>query len=282
MPGTTIIIVSQDQELLFPVYKQGHRGSWDLRWVTPKITVVNGKAKLKPKLHASKLHSFPGNHFSHVESCSSICYGPKSILLQNNTKHQPGCLPKEQPTHLTKSGSIPSTPVNQSIKTQQKDQWKGNRSLKDSNVWRNCCQFCRNRMYFLELMAWRVLTSSCSWIPLFSVPCLPAEPWLPRLPWLVRSPSLGSLDSTHQALIWDTGSGGRQQRQGPNFYNVFWVTCPPISAFLEEKVILKDCLLRNRWHPKIPTEMEEVHSQLFSLPHEDIFQVQNHSFTMYK
>lgn len=84
----------------------------------------------------------------------------------------------------------PNQSIDQS-KHKRKTSGKGSRSLKDPNVWRNCCQLFRNRMYFLKLMAWHVLASSCSWIPLFSAPCLPVEPWPPRRPWLVRSSSPG-------------------------------------------------------------------------------------------
>lgn len=90
-------------------------------------------------------------------------------------------------------------------------------------------------------------------------------------------------DPAHQAVIWNAGSGIREQRQGPNFHNASQVTCPLISASLEEKVILKDCLLANRWHLKIHTQKwRRSTPQLFFLPHKYKFQVQNHSFTMYK
>lgn len=42
--------------------------------------------------------------------------------------------------------------------------------------------------------------------------------------------------STHHVVIRNTESGLRQQRQGPNFHDVFQVSCPPINAFVEEKV----------------------------------------------
>lgn len=80
-------------------------------------------------------------------------------------------------------------------------------------------------------------------------------------PQLVRSPSLGrALRPYPSHLIRKAGSGLKQPRQGPNFHSAFWVTCLLISTFLEERSKKKRlCLLPNRWHPKIPTEMEKEH-----------------------
>lgn len=104
-------------------------------------------------------------------------------------------LPNEQLTHLTRSGPIPHPSnikyIHIYVHARKKTSVKGNRSLRGLNVWRNCCQLFRNRMYFLKLMAWRVLASSCFWVPLLSVLCLPVEPWPPSYPWLVRLPSPG-------------------------------------------------------------------------------------------
>lgn len=152
-------------------------------------------------------------------------------------------LPNKQLTHLTRSGPIPHPSnikyIHIYIHAGKKTSVKGNRSLRGLNVWRNCCQLFRNRMYFLKLMAWCVLASSCSWVPLLSVFCLPLEPWLPSYPWLVRLPSPGRkilIPCPPTMLIRNTESGLRQQRQGPNFHDVFQVSCPPINAFVEEKV----------------------------------------------
>ena len=82
-------------------------------------------------------------------------------------------------------------------------------------------------------------------------------------PWLVRSPSLGrALRPYPSHLIRKAESGLRQQRHSPNFRSAFQVTCLLISTFLEERSKKKKkklCLLPNRWHPKIPTEMEKAH-----------------------
>lgn len=164
--------------------------------------MVNGKAKLKPKLPASKEHSFPWNHFPRVESCVV-----QFVMAQKAYCSKTGSSVKMPPQRAACSSDKiwPNTlHANQSInqsKHNRKTSGKGNRSLKDSSVWRNYCQFFRNRMYFLKLVAWHVLASSGTWIPLFSGPCLPVEPWPLRLPWLVRPPSLGHLDSAHQAVI---------------------------------------------------------------------------------
>lgn len=148
------------------------------------------------------------------------------------------------------------------------------RSPRGFSVWRNCCQLFRNRMYFLKLLVYHVLASSCSWVLLFSVLCLPVEPMagevtfsrestqtLPITLWF-KMQNLGS-DSQDKVptFMMPFGSPGHWL---VHFYKkrLFWVTWPLINAFLQEKVEKKKkrlSLLPNRWHPKIPTEMEEVH-----------------------
>lgn len=92
----------------------------------------------------------------------------------------------------------------------------------------------------------------------------------------------------HHTGIRNVESGSRQQRQGPNFHDAFWVTCPLISAFLEEKVKRKKKKKKSSAFSltdgilKYPQKWRRRTSQLLFLPHQYIFQVQNHSFTMYK
>lgn len=78
-------------------------------------------------------------------------------------------------------------------------------------------QLFRNKTYFLKLMAWLVMATSCSWVPLFSVLCLPVEPWPPSHPWLPGSSSPGrvfrSCPPCHdfKCKIWDQTAKIRSQ-----------------------------------------------------------------------
>lgn len=161
---------------------------------------------------------FPLEPFSLLRIlCSSICDDQKGVLLQNRYPSQEAS-PKSSlliQQYLTRLS--PPQSINQS-KHRTETTGKG-RSLKDPNSLprRNCCQPFRNRMYFLKLMACQVMASSCSWIPLFSAPCLPVEPWPPGRPWLVRSSSPGralrpcppSYDL--RCRIWDQRAKTRSQ-----------------------------------------------------------------------
>lgn len=159
------------------------------------------------------------------------------------------------------------------------------RSPRGFSVWRNCCQLFRNRMYFLKLLVYHVLASSCSWVLLFSVLCLPVEPMagevtfsrestqtLPITLWF-KMQNLGS-DSQDKVptFMMPFGSPGHWL---VHFYKkrLFWVTWPLINAFLQEKVekkkkdsafSLTDGIL------KYPQKWKKCTSQLLSLPHEYI------------
>lgn len=261
-----------------------------MRWITSQITVVNGKAKLEPKLSASNPTLSPLEPVC-VEPCNSICYDPKEILLQNRYLSQEPSL-----TAYSSNTIWPSIPpvihtyiciyIYTYTSTQKRLVGKGNRSLRGLNVWRNCWQRFRNRMYFLKLLARRALGSSCSWDPLFSVLCLPAEPWPPSHPWLGRPPSPGrgtQILPTMLCVTQNAESGFRQQRQGANFHNATQVPCPPTSAHIKEKVnkttktTKASAFSLTGGTLKYP---QRCTPQLFLLPHK--YMLQNHSFTTYK
>lgn len=116
-------------------------------------------------------------------------------------------------------------------------------------------------MCFLKLTPCHVLAGLCSWSLCFL--CLSscgAQPTQP--PWLARSPSPGRVlrpclpccDS--KCRIWARTAETRPQLS----QCILGHTCSLISAFLEERLKKKqNCLLPNRWHPKIPTKRGEMH-----------------------
>lgn len=70
---------------------------------------------------------------------------------------------------------------------------------------------------------------------LFSCGALASQPSMAGEVTFSRERSTQTL-LTHHVVIRNAESGLRQQRQGPNVHKAFQVACPPISAFVEEKV----------------------------------------------
>lgn len=70
---------------------------------------------------------------------------------------------------------------------------------------------------------------------LFSCGALATQPSMAGEVTVSRETSTQTL-LTHHVVIRNAESGLRQQRQGPNVHKAFQVACPPISAFVEEKV----------------------------------------------
>lgn len=197
-----------------------------------------------------------------MQSCSSMCHKKillqkkKKILLQNRYLSQDAS-PKSSLLwqELVPLSSTPSP--NKQINTRKTPLGKG-AHLQGGSIFGETVVHT-SETGCISQSSWHIPGSEAAHAagPLCFLGCVFL--WSP---WLVRSPSLGrALRPYPSHLIRKAESGLRQQRHSPNFRSAFQVTCLLISTFLEERSKKKKrlCLLPNRWHPKIPTEMEKAH-----------------------
>lgn len=169
--------------------------------MTPKITAGNGKANREPGLSDSKSSTVSQGT---MQSCSSICHGPKKILLQKRYLSQDAS-PKSSLLWLL--STILNPRPNKQINTRRTLVGKG-ADLQEGSLCGETVVHA-SETGCISQSSWHIPGSEAAHAagPLCFLGCVFL--WSP---WLVRSPSLGrALRPYPSHLIRKVESGLRQQ-----------------------------------------------------------------------